>query len=193
MMKIKLSVTTVALALWLFGPLAMAGQAEDKVALCAGCHGPNGHSQVPDNPILAGQHPDYLAGALRAYTDGGRDYAIMKTLAGRLSPGDIEVISAYYAAQPPSQSQARAAGDAARGETLTAVCAACHGPGGHSAIPANPKLAGQHAKYLSHALAAYKNGGRTNPVMAPMAANLSEQDIADIAAYYASQPVQSAE
>ena len=193
MMNSKLSVTTVALALWLTGPMAIAEDPADRVTLCAGCHGPNGHSQVPDNPILAGQHPDYLAGALRAYTSGERDYAIMKTLAGRLSPEDIEVISTYYGAQPPTQSQARAAGDAARGETLTAVCAACHGPGGHSVIPANPKLAGQHARYLSHALAAYQSGARTNPVMAPMAANLSERDIADIAAYYASQPVQSAE
>ena len=193
MINSKQVVTTLALALWLAQPLAMADETRDKVAVCAGCHGPEGHSQVPDNPILAAQHADYLVSALQAYVSGQRDYGIMKTLAGRLSPGDIELISAYYAAQPPSQSQARAAGDAARGETLTAVCAACHGPGGHSAIPANPKLAGQHAKYLSHALAAYKNGGRTNPVMAPMAANLSEQDIADIAAYYASQPVQSAE
>ena len=192
-MNSKLSVTTLALAIWLLGPIAMADEAEDKVALCAGCHGANGHSQVPDNPILAGQHPDYLAGALQAYASGARDYAIMTTLAGRLNPEDIKAISAYYGAQPPTQSQARAPGDAARGETLTAVCSACHGQGGHSAIPANPTLAGQHARYLSVALTAYKTGGRSNPVMAPMAANLSEQDIADIAAYYAKQAPQAAD
>ncbi len=91
------------------------------------------------------------------------------------------------------QSQAGSRGDAARGETLTAVCAACHGPGGQSVIATNPRLAGQHAGYLSTALKAYKNGGRNNPMMSPQAANLSEQDIEDIAAYYAAQPVQAAD
>jgi cytochrome c553 len=146
---------------------------------------------VPDNPILAAQNADYLVNALRAYVSGERDYGIMKTLAGRLSARDIEVIAAYYAAQAPIQSRAAAPGDAARGEALVAVCVACHGPGGHSVIPANPNLAGQHARYLSVALTAYKNGGRSNPVMASMTASLSEQDIEDIAAYYSAQPVQA--
>lgn len=171
-------------------PMALAGTIEDKVAVCTGCHGPQGHSQVPENPILAAQHPAYLESALQAYVSGERDYGIMKTLAGRLTAEDARAISAYFAAQPPARSQAKAPGDAARGEARTAVCATCHGPGGNSVIPANPNLAGQHATYLSNALMAYKSGRRSNPIMASMVAALSEQDIEDIAAYYAAQPIQ---
>ena len=192
MMDSKLLVTSVALALCLAAPMAVADETRDKVAVCAGCHGPEGHSQVPDNPILAAQHADYLVNALRAYVGGERNYGIMKTLAGRLSDGDMQDIAAYYAAQSPIRSQAKAPGNAARGEARAAMCVACHGPGGHSVIPANPKLAGQHARYLSGALAAYKSGARSNPVMASMAAALSEQDIEDIAAYFAAQPQQAA-
>ncbi len=192
MMNSKLLVTSAALALWLAAPMAVADETRDKVAVCAGCHGPEGHSQVPDNPILAAQHADYLVNALRAYVGGERDYGIMKTLAGRLSDGDMQDIAAYYAAQSPIRSQAKAPGNAARGEARAAMCVACHGPGGHSVIPANPKLAGQHARYLGGALAAYKSGARSNPVMASMAAALSEQDIEDIAAYFAAQPLQVA-
>ena len=171
-------------------PTAMAGSIEEKVALCTGCHGPQGHSQVPENPILAAQHAAYHTSALQGYLSGERDYAIMKTLAGRLTAEEISAISAYFAAQPPLRSQARAPGDAARGEARTVVCASCHGAEGNSVVPANPRLAGQHATYLANALRDYKSGRRTNPVMAAMVAALSEQDIEDIAAYYAAQPVQ---
>lgn len=188
----KLLLTALASALWLAQPAGLAEEIPDKVALCAGCHGANGHSQVPDNPILAAQHPDYLVNALRAYVSGQRDYGIMQTLAGRLSEDEMALVAAYYAAQPPARSQASLQGDPARGKTRATPCFACHGAGGHSTIPANPNLAGQHAKYLMRALMSYKNGGRKNPVMASMAAALSEQDIADIAAYFAAQPVQTA-
>ncbi len=172
-------------------PLAMAETIPEKAALCTGCHGPQGHSQVPENPILAAQHPGYLESALQAYVSGERDHGIMRTLASRLSAEDIKALSAYFAAQPPAQTQARAAGDAARGQTRTAICATCHGPDGNSTIPANPNLAGQHATYLGNALMAYKSAVRSHPVMTSMVAALNEQDIEDIAAYYAAQTARS--
>ena len=82
---------------------------------------------------------------------------------------------------------AAAAGDAAAGKTKAAVCAACHGPDGNSTNPLWPKLAGQHAPYLVKQLKDFKAGKRTDPIMAPMAAPLSDQDMDDLAAYYASQ------
>jgi len=82
---------------------------------------------------------------------------------------------------------AHAAGDPAAGETKSASCAGCHGPGGVSANPDWPKLAGQHAGYLEKQLADFKSGKRTNATMAPMAAPLSDQDIVDVSAYFASQ------
>ncbi len=80
-----------------------------------------------------------------------------------------------------------AAGDPAAGKSKSTTCAACHGADGNSVIPIYPRLAGQHADYLVQALKDYKSGARSNPIMASMAAALSEQDIRDLAAYYASQ------
>lgn len=80
------------------------------------------------------------------------------------------------------------AGDAANGQALSATCAACHGPDGNSPLDTNPKLAGQYESYLVQALQAYRSGDRQNPIMAGFAAALSDQDIADLAAYFASQP-----
>jgi cytochrome c553 len=68
------------------------------------------------------------------------------------------------------------------------ACQACHGMDGNSAIPDNPKLAGQNADYLAKALRDYKSGARKNPVMAGFAGTLSPQDIDDLAAYFAAQP-----
>ncbi len=79
------------------------------------------------------------------------------------------------------------AGDSAAGEGKSQVCAACHGVGGNSALPMNPKLAGQYASYLEHALRSYRDGSRKNPIMGAQAASLSDEDIADLAAYFAAQ------
>ena len=80
-----------------------------------------------------------------------------------------------------------AAGDAAAGKSKSAMCAACHGPDGNSTNPMWPKLAGQHAPYMVKQLKDFKAGKRKDPVMAPMAAPLSEADMENLAAYYASQ------
>lgn len=90
-------------------------------------------------------------------------------------------------ALPLSASLARAAGDAAKGEATAQVCAACHGPGGNSMIAINPRLAGQHEGYIVAQLRAFKSGARKNPLMSPMAANLSDDDMRNLGAYYAAQ------
>ena len=75
----------------------------------------------------------------------------------------------------------------AEGKRKSANCQACHGADGNSPSAEFPKLAGQHADYLKMALMDYKSGVRKNPIMAGFAAPLSEQDMADLAAYFASQ------
>lgn len=82
---------------------------------------------------------------------------------------------------------AHAAGDAAAGETKVAVCAACHGTDGNSALGANPKLAGQNERYTLKQLLDIKSGARSVPLMTGLLDNMSEQDLADIAAFYAAQ------
>ena len=84
---------------------------------------------------------------------------------------------------------ALAAGDAAAGKEKSALCAACHGADGNSAVAMWPKLAGQHAPYTERQLRLIKSGDRAVPEMAGIAAGLSEQDMADLAAYYASQGI----
>jgi cytochrome c553 len=78
-----------------------------------------------------------------------------------------------------------AAGNAADGKAKSATCAACHGMDGNSMVPTFPKLAGQHASYIAKQLADFKSGERKDPTMNGMAAALSEQDMADLGAYYA--------
>jgi len=79
------------------------------------------------------------------------------------------------------------AGDAAAGKEKSNVCAACHGENGVSQAPDFPKLAGQYDDYIVRALNDYKSVARKNPIMAAQVANLKREDIADLAAYYASQ------
>jgi len=69
--------------------------------VCAACHGADGNSPSPDFPKLAGQHPDYLAKALRDYQSGARKSPIMQGFAAALTKDDIANLSAYYSAQPP--------------------------------------------------------------------------------------------
>ena len=68
------------------------------------------------------------------------------------------------------------------------MCAACHGVDGNSQLPDYPKLAGQHSDYLAKALRDYKSGARKNPIMAGFAGALSKDDIANLAAWFSSQP-----
>ncbi|WP_440875157.1 c-type cytochrome [Thalassotalea sp. PLHSN55] len=78
------------------------------------------------------------------------------------------------------------AADVAAGKAKSGVCAACHGAAGVSAVPMYPNLAGQKEAYLAKQLKDFKSGARKDPVMAPMAMGLSDEDVANISAYYAS-------
>lgn len=78
-------------------------------------------------------------------------------------------------------------GDAAAGQTKAAACGACHGADGNSMAPTFPRLAGQNAKYVYKQLQDFKAGRRLNPTMQGMALPLSDQDMADLAAFFAEQ------
>ncbi|HMM66040.1 MAG TPA: c-type cytochrome [Dokdonella sp.] len=78
-------------------------------------------------------------------------------------------------------------GDAKAGEAKSAACGACHGLDGNSAAATYPKLAGQNESYIARQLGQFKAGKRVNPIMAPFAATLSEQDMHDLGAYFASK------
>lgn len=82
-----------------------------------------------------------------------------------------------------------AQGNAAAGESKAAVCGACHGADGNSAVATNPKLAGQNARYLIKQMNDIKSGARVVPLMTGILNNSSDQDIADIAAYFESKEI----
>jgi cytochrome c553 len=100
----------------------------------------------------------------------------------------------FFAAAAPSLHAAE--GNAAAGAQKNSMCAGCHGiPGYKTAFPevySVPRIGGQHAAYIVKALQAYKSGERSHPSMRAIAATLSDQDMADLAAYYASGEAQQA-
>jgi cytochrome c553 len=86
-----------------------------------------------------------------------------------------------------AQAAAPVVGNAKAGQNKAAACGACHGMDGNSMVPMFPKLAGQHPDYIVKQLTSFKAGERQDPVMAPMAAPLNAQDMADVAAYFSTQ------
>lgn len=157
---------------------------------CLGCHAVRDYKNAYPMyrvPKLQGQHPEYLAVALRAYASGERSHATMHAQAVTLSAQDIVDIAAYFAGEPI---EAPATVDASAMEAVpTAVqtCVACHGTSGVGILPEYPTLAGQHPDYLQRSLADYKRGARRNPIMVGFAATLSDADIRAAAEYYAEQ------
>ena len=105
------------------------------------------------------------------------------------APANPPAAAAATAGAPAAAHAAEAVGDPAKGKDLTRMCEGCHGiEGWRTAFPEVyhvPKIGGQHAKYIAAALHEYKNGDRSHPSMRAIAGSLSDQDIANLAAYYA--------
>ena len=160
---------------------------------CAGCHGENGNSKIAGTPNLAGQQPRYFYDATQEYMAGLRQAAPMNPLLHRLSRLNIESAALYYASQTPAPRSAPPTGDPKKGEPLTAVCGGCHGEGGVSIDAATPSLASQDPQYLAAAIKAYRTTRRKNDTMSRMVANLTDQQINDIVAYYVTQKGRPAE
>lgn len=104
------------------------------------------------------------------------------------------LLSALFATLCIVPAVAGASGDADAGKAKAVTCAACHGEAGIAIAPNYPTLAGQYESYLVHALESYRSGSRQNAIMAGFATTLSDEDIADLAAWFSSQdgPLQTA-
>jgi cytochrome c553 len=162
--------------------------------VCVACHGADGNSTQPTNPILASQHADYIVAQLTAFKSGARPSPIMQGMAAPLSAEDIRNVAAWFESQKQAPSIARDKALALRGQQLwragiknlgVPACAGCHGAAGHG-IPAQyPRLAGQYADLVFGWLRAYANGARPHPVMSVIASRLSENDMKALAEYAA--------
>ena len=164
-------------------------------SVCAACHTNDGSRGVAANPIIQGQHPDYLVKQLSEFKSGKRDNPVMKAMAAPLSEADMRNVAAFYASKQPKPGFAKNKDLVAHGEKLyrggvaersVPACSGCHGPSG-AGIPAQyPRLAGQHADYIEAQLVAFRSGARHNsPVMTAVAAKLNDRDIKALADYVA--------
>jgi cytochrome c553 len=153
---------------------------------CTSCHGDDGNTITPGMPSVAGQQPRYLVVAVQEYLNGVRKTDPMHSLLRRLNKLDMESLALYFASQTPAQRSAPSFGDSAAGEPLTAVCGGCHGSHGVSTDAATPNLAGQDARYLVNAIRAYRKT-RRHEGMEAYVGDLSQEDIGNIAAFYAIQ------
>lgn len=193
-LRLFLTPVAVLLGLLLTGAPAMAQDLERGVVLadtCLGCHGIKGYRNAYPSyrvPKLGGQKEDYLVIALQGYQSDMRDHPTMNAQGATLTAQDMQDLAAYFASQGEAQTgELVAGGRAAKGKEKVAVCSACHGEAGISPAPNWPNLAGQHKDYLIHSIKQYQNGGRKDPVMMGQVVNLTDQDIKDIAAFYAEQ------
>jgi cytochrome c553 len=163
--------------------------------ICGACHTADGSRGSPANPIIAGQHPEYLVKQLGEFKSGKRNNPIMKGFASALSDDDMRNVAAFYASKSAKSGFAKNKDLVALGEKIyrggiadkqVPACAGCHSPNG-AGIPAQyPRVGGQHADYAEAQLNAFRAGQRANSVqMAAIASRLSDKEIKAVADYMA--------
>jgi cytochrome c553 len=162
---------------------------------CVACHANDGSRGIATNPILQGQHADYIAKQLLEFKAGKRQNPIMTGMASALSEADMKNVAAFYSGKRAKPGFAKNKDFAALGEKIyrggvadraIPACAGCHGPNG-AGIPAQyPRLAGQHADYVEVQLVAFRSGSRRNSaVMTDVAAKLNDREIKALSDYVA--------
>jgi cytochrome c553 len=156
---------------------------------CYGCHGISNYKNVYPTysvPKLQGQYAEYLASALAAYNKGERSHSTMHAQAATMTEQDMKDIAAFLAGkslQPDPASKP----EGKMPEKAEKLCISCHGADGIGITPLYPTLAGQHADFLLRALLDYQNGSRRNAVMSGFVADLTGDEMRELAEYYSKQ------
>lgn len=192
------SVIALSLTATSFGAYAFQGDAakgQSASLICAACHGPDGNSVIPTNPVLAGQHPEYLYKQLAAFKSGERKNPIMSAQVANLSDTDMRNLAAYFSGQKPKPGIAHNADLVNAGRKLyrggnsangVAACAGCHSPNGAGIPIQYPRLKGQPPDYTTAQLKAFRAGERSNDpngMMRAVAARLTDKEIEALAEY----------
>lgn len=173
--------------------LAKGGTISSQV--CAACHTADGSRGSPANPILQGQHAEYLVKQLTEFKSGKRKNAIMSGMAAPLSEEDMRNVAAFYASKTAKPGFAKSKDTVALGEKIwrggiaernVPACAGCHGPTG-AGLPAQyPRLSGQHSDYVEAQMTAFRSGARANgPMMVTIAAKMNDKEIKAVSDYVA--------
>jgi cytochrome c553 len=176
-----------------FKPDLAKGQA--LAAVCMACHTADGSRGAPANPILQGQHPEYLVKQLQEFKSGKRKNAIMMGFASSLSDEDMRNVAAFYASKVAKPGAAKNKDTIRLGESIyrggiaqkqVPACAGCHGPTG-SGIPVQyPRLGGQHAEYTESQMLAFRSGERANNAqMTAIAGRMNDAEIKAVSDYIA--------
>lgn len=163
-----------------------AARGEVLAYTCLGCHGIEGYRNAYPSfrvPKLGGMKAAYIVEALKGYRDGLRKHTTMQAQAVSMSDQDMQDIAAYLATLSNDTVEAGGTENVNPPEAA-ATCVACHGQNGIAVSPVWPTLAGQHESYLIHALNQYRDGTRSQAVMAQMAAPLTDEDVAVLARFY---------
>jgi cytochrome c553 len=188
-----------ALPAWAAGAAAPAKadlvKGQEKAATCMACHTADGTRGLPANPILQGQHAEYIAKQLTEFKAGKRVNPIMAGMAAALTPEDMVNVAAFYNSKPAVHGAARNKDTVALGEKIyrggiaakqVPACAGCHNPTG-AGIPAQyPRIGGQHADYTEAQLVSFRSGARGNSAqMVSIAARMSDKEIKAVSDYIA--------
>lgn len=161
-----------------------AGKARASGA-CLSCHGLDGIGRNERWPNIAGQNDLYLIKQMNDFRKGTRKDSYMTPMARPLTDRNIRDIAAYYASLPADHVSPPGIGDPAAGRKKAAACVECHGADGRSPNREWPNLAGQKPDYLIKQMRKFRDGMRQDPLMSPVAATLSNEDINDLAAWFA--------
>lgn len=170
------------------------GQATS-TAVCGACHTADGSRGVAANPILQGQHAEYLVKQLTEFKAGKRANAVMTGMASMLSEADMKNVAAFYASKQAKPGFSKNKDSVALGEKIyrggvadrqIPACAGCHSPNG-AGIPAQyPRIASQHGDYLEAQMNSFRSGARSNSAqMTAIAAKLNDKEIKAVADYIA--------
>ncbi|MBH9551241.1 c-type cytochrome [Inhella gelatinilytica] len=162
--------------------------------VCAACHTADGTRGTPANPILAGQHAEYLAKQLADFKSGKRKSAVMQGFAGTLSEDDMRNVAAFYASKSAKPGAAKNKDTVNLGQAIyrggiaakgVPACAGCHSPNGAGLPVQYPRVGGQHADYAEAQLVAFRSGARQNLQMSAIAAKMNDAEIKAVADYMA--------
>lgn len=179
-----------AALLFFSGPAAAQPQpAAAQLAQCAACHGPQGNSQNPTVPSLAGQPRVFIENQLVLIREGLRDIPQMKGLLDGKPDADLAALARYFSAQKPVAAAGAVSPEAyGRGEALSRkmLCASCHLPD-YSGREQIPRLAGQHEAFLLASMKQFRDhpGPGRDTIMAATLYGVSDGELADLAHFLA--------
>ncbi|QYK42632.1 MAG: c-type cytochrome [Paracoccaceae bacterium] len=148
---------------------------------CRTCHGLDGMARIPIAPHIGGEPAGYLSRQLAAFRSGAREHEMMSVVAKGLTDEAIGNLAAWYAAQVPTAGLPAGRTEADAPE----ACTACHGADGMATMEDAPNLAGENVMYIDTQLKAFRSGKRVHDIMTGIAADLSDDDIRALAAWYA--------